>query len=156
MESAHVRHLRTSCWCIRNRAQQTNEHGERVRFLIQKQRVRKYRSKHFPCGILFIIYILRYASICQPFISDLSKLNTSRSLFFPSAVVVVVFFGTLQFPSLIVKYTKPSTPISEMFFALKTLYCIVSALKASCKIEHRRPRHSMCHWMNILIFTWPN
>ena len=136
MESAHVRHLRTSCWCIRNRAQQTNEHGERVRFLIQKQRVRKYRLKHFPCGILFIIYILRYASICQPFISDLSKLKTSRSLFFPSAVVVVVvvvFFGTLQFLSLIVKYTKPSTPISEMFFAFKTLYCIVSAHKASCK-----------------------
>ena len=102
-----------------------------MRFLIQKQRVRKYRSKHFPCGILFIIYILRYASICQPFISDLSKLNTSRSLFSPSAVVVVVvvvvvfFFGTLQFPSLIVKYTKPSTTISEMFFALKTLYSTV-------------------------------
>ena len=132
-----------------------------MRFLIQKQRVRKYRSKHFPCGILFIIYILRYASICQPFISDLSKLNTSRSLFSPSAVVVVVvvvvfFFGTLQFASLIVKYTKPSTTITEMFFALKTLYCIVSALKASCKIEHRRPRRSMCHLMNILIFTWTN
>ena len=94
--------------------------------------MRKYRSKHFPCGILFIIYILRYASICQPFISDLSKLNTSRSLFSPSAVVVVVvvvvvvfFFGTLQFPSLIVKYTKPSTTISEMFFALKILYSTV-------------------------------
>ena len=22
--------------------------------------------------------------------------------------------------------------------------------------EHRRPRRSMCHWMNILIFTWTN
>ena len=42
-------------------------------------------------------------------------------------------FGTLQFSSSTVKYTKPSTTISEMFFALKILYCIVSALKASCK-----------------------
>ena len=31
---------------------------ERVRFLIQK-RVRKYCMKHFPCGIVFITYILR-------------------------------------------------------------------------------------------------
>ena len=38
-----------------------------VRFLIQKQRVRKYRTKHFPCGILFIIYILSHSSFCGPF-----------------------------------------------------------------------------------------
>ena len=57
MESAGVRYLRTSCWRIRNR---TSERSERVRFLIQKQRVRKYRTKHFPCGIVFIIYILRF------------------------------------------------------------------------------------------------
>ena len=36
-----VRYLRTSCWRIRNR---TSERSERVRFLIQKQRVRKYRT----------------------------------------------------------------------------------------------------------------
>ena len=24
------------------------------------------------------------------------------------------------------------------------------------KLYHRRPRHSMCHWMNILISTWTN
>ena len=29
--------------------------SERVRFLIQKQQVRKYSTKHFPCGIVFII-----------------------------------------------------------------------------------------------------
>ena len=29
--------------------------AEPVRFLIQKQRVRKYRTKHFPCGIVFIM-----------------------------------------------------------------------------------------------------
>ena len=30
---------------------------ERVRFLIQKRRVRKYRTKHFPCGIaLCLLY----------------------------------------------------------------------------------------------------
>ena len=48
MESAGVRYLRTSCWRIRNR---TSDRSERVRFLIQKQRVRKYRTKHFPCVI---------------------------------------------------------------------------------------------------------
>ena len=58
MESAGIRYLRTSCWRIRNR---TSERSERVRFLIQKQRVRKYRTKHFPCGIVFIIYILRHS-----------------------------------------------------------------------------------------------
>ena len=52
MESAGVRYLRTSYWRIRNR---TSERSERVRFLIQKQRERKYRTKHFPCGIVFII-----------------------------------------------------------------------------------------------------
>ena len=35
---------------------------ERVRFLIQKQRVGKYRTKHFTCGIVFILYILRNSS----------------------------------------------------------------------------------------------
>ena len=40
---------------------------ERVRFLIQKQRVRKYRTKHFPCGIVFIIYILRHSLFWRPF-----------------------------------------------------------------------------------------
>ena len=64
MESAGVRYLRTSCWRIRNR---TSERSERVRFLIQKQRVRKYRTKHFPCGIVFIIYILRHSSFWRPF-----------------------------------------------------------------------------------------
>ena len=56
--------LRTSCWRIRNR---TSERRERVRFLIQKQRVRKYRTKHFPCGIVFIIYTLRHSSFWQSF-----------------------------------------------------------------------------------------
>ena len=64
MESAGVRYLRTSCWRIRN---QTSERSERVRFLIQKQRVRKYRTKHFPCGIVFIIYILRHSSFWRYF-----------------------------------------------------------------------------------------
>ena len=40
---------------------------ERVRFPIQKQRVRNYRTKHFPCGIVFIIYILRHSSFWRPF-----------------------------------------------------------------------------------------
>ena len=33
----------------------TSERSERVRFLIQKQRVRIYRAKHIPSGIVFII-----------------------------------------------------------------------------------------------------
>ena len=49
MESARVRYLRTSCLRISKR---TSE------FLIQKQRVRKYRTKHFPCCNLFIPYLL--------------------------------------------------------------------------------------------------
>ena len=63
MESAGVRYLRTSCWRVRNR---TSERSERVRFLIQK-RVHKYCTKHFPCGIVFIIYILRHSSFSRPF-----------------------------------------------------------------------------------------
>ena len=64
MEGAGVRYSRTSCRRIRNR---TSERSERVRFLIQKQRVRKYRTKHFPCGIVFIIYVLRHSSFLRPF-----------------------------------------------------------------------------------------
>ena len=64
MESTGVRYLRTSCWRIRNR---TSKRSERVRFLIQKQRVGKYRTKHFPCSIVFIIYILRHSSFWRPF-----------------------------------------------------------------------------------------
>ena len=45
----------------------TSERSERVRFLIQKQRVRKYRTKHFPGGIVFIMYILRQSSFWRPF-----------------------------------------------------------------------------------------
>ena len=64
MESAGVRYLRRSCWRIRNR---TSERSERVRLLIQKQRVRKHRTKHFLCGIVFIIYIPRHSSFWRPF-----------------------------------------------------------------------------------------
>ena len=53
-ESVGVRYLHTSCWCIRNR---TSEHSEWVRFLIQKQHVHKYPTKHFPCGIICVYYI---------------------------------------------------------------------------------------------------
>ena len=63
MESAGVRYLHTICWRIRTR---TSERNERMRFLIQK-RVGKYRTKHFTCGIVFIIYILRHSSFWWPF-----------------------------------------------------------------------------------------
>ena len=64
MESAGVRYLHTSYWRIRNG---TSERSKRVRFLIQKQRVRKYPTKHFPCGIVFITNILRHSSFWRPF-----------------------------------------------------------------------------------------
>ena len=51
MESASVRYLRTSCWLIR----------KRVSFLIQKQWVRKYCTKHVLCCNLFILYWLRFS-----------------------------------------------------------------------------------------------
>ena len=70
MESAGVRYLQTSCFCIRNR---TSQRSERVRFLIQK-RVGKYRTKHFTCGIVFIVYILRHSSFWGLFILNLSKM----------------------------------------------------------------------------------
>ena len=39
-----------------------------ARFLIQKRRVRKYRTRHFPCGIVLIIYILWHSSFCHSFL----------------------------------------------------------------------------------------
>ena len=80
MESAGVWYLRTICCRIRNR---TSERSERVRFLIQKQRVGKYRTKHFTCGIVFIIYILRHSSFWRPFILNLSKMLKSAATHLP-------------------------------------------------------------------------
>ena len=71
MESAGVRYLRTSCWRIRN---WTSERSERVRFLIQKQRLRQYRTKHFPCGIVFIISYWDIHHFGGLFILNLSKM----------------------------------------------------------------------------------
>ena len=54
MESACVRDFHTSWWSIWNR---TSERSERVRFLIQNQRVWKSRTKRFPCSnFLFHTY----------------------------------------------------------------------------------------------------
>ena len=64
MESAGVRYLRTCCFCIRNL---TRSLRSLVRFLIQKQQVRKYRTKLFPSGIVFIIYILTHSSFGRAF-----------------------------------------------------------------------------------------
>ena len=52
MESAGARYLPTSCWRIRNR---TSERSERKKFLIQKQRVRKYRTSTFHV-VLCLLY----------------------------------------------------------------------------------------------------
>ena len=62
MESACLRDFHTSWWSIWNR---TSERSERVRFLIQNQRVWKSRTKRFPCCNLFILYILRFFLFIQ-------------------------------------------------------------------------------------------
>ena len=64
MESARVRYLRTS-------------------FLIQNQRVRKYRTKHFPCCNLFILYLLRFFNPNQNFTLHLAE-QISSYVFIPS------------------------------------------------------------------------
>ena len=123
MESAGVRYLRTSCWRIRNR---TSERSERVRFLIQKQRVRKYRTKHFPSGIVFIIYRQKAQQ----------KL-TSRSVYpFP------LLFRRLFTVFFIDSETNETIPLHfRMFFtflARKTLWVKLSrwmCAKRRCKLQ---------------------
>ena len=51
---------------------------ERVRFLIQKQRSQKYRTKHFPCGIVFVRYRDVHHWFCKPFISNLFEMLKSK------------------------------------------------------------------------------
>ena len=67
MESVGVRYLRTSCFCIRNR---TSERSERVRFLIQKQRVGKYRTPAlYRWYCVYCIHtetLARHSSFCWP------------------------------------------------------------------------------------------
>ena len=80
MESARVRYLCTSGWRIRKR---TSERSERMSFLIQKQRVRKYRAKHFPCCNLFILYLLRFFNSNQIFTLHQAE-KISSYVFIPS------------------------------------------------------------------------
>ena len=72
MESARTRYLRKSCWRIRKR---TSGRSERVSFLIQKQRVCKYRTKHFPWCNLFILYLLRFSD-------RIDRMKNSYGIFF--------------------------------------------------------------------------
>ena len=80
MESAGVRYLRTRWFCIRNL---TRSLRSLVRFLIRQQLVRKYRTKHFPCGIVFIIYILRHSSFGGLFTLNLSKMRKFAATHLP-------------------------------------------------------------------------
>ena len=74
MESAGVLYLRTSCWRIRNR---TSERSERVRFLIQKQRVRKYVQSTF-----HVVLCLLYTNWDIHHFGGLFILNLSKMLKF--------------------------------------------------------------------------
>ena len=64
MKSARVRYLRMS-------------------FLIQKQRVSKYRTKYFPCCNLFILYLLRFFNPNQVFTLHNAE-QISSYVFIPS------------------------------------------------------------------------
>ena len=62
MESARVRCLHTSCG-----VSEIEQLSERRTSEISdtKQRVCKHRTKHFPCGIMFVIYILRLNTLLK-------------------------------------------------------------------------------------------
>ncbi len=83
MKSARLMHLHTSWWSIRNR---TSEQSERVEISDTNQRVRKYRTKHFPCGMVFIIYVLILslkslnAQLNEPFMRKYSTVQASYFL----------------------------------------------------------------------------
>ena len=57
--------------------------NERVSFLIQKQCVRKYRTKNFPCCNLFILYLVRFFNPNQIF-TLLPAEQISSYVFLPS------------------------------------------------------------------------
>ena len=54
----HILKYRILLWKVRAPRVVDVSKIERVRFLIQKQQVRKYCTKHFPRGIVFIIYVV--------------------------------------------------------------------------------------------------
>ena len=62
-----VRYLPTRCFCIRNR---TSERNERVRFLIQKQFVCKYRtpalSMKYSLFLDLFLYLIRISKVTWP------------------------------------------------------------------------------------------
>ena len=66
MENAGVLYLRRSCWRIRK----SNEW-----VLGKNQRVCEYCTKHFPCGFVFMIYVLRIKFLLIVF-SDKPKQNS--------------------------------------------------------------------------------
>ena len=57
LKKQRLLHGKRARWSFWNR---TRERSERVRFLIQNQRVWKSRTKRFPCCNLFILYKLRF------------------------------------------------------------------------------------------------
>ena len=61
---------------------------ERVRFVILYQRVRKSRTKRFPCCNLFILYILRFSHqilLCEKSVSDFTSTNQRGETIFSRA-----------------------------------------------------------------------
>ena len=133
MESARVRYLRTSYWRIRKR---TSDRSKRVSFLIQKQRVRKYHTKHFPCCNLVILYILRFSpsTRCSPF-----RGKTNLKLCFYSACGTLLL---LEKPSANIFCLKclprrQSAVFSCVgFVSLALLICKSFALSSKCEINN--------------------
>ena len=73
MESGGVRYIFTHSLFL---------YDELSEISLVQQLVRKYRTKHFPCGILFIIFILGHSSFCQPLSSNLSRILIKNAKIF--------------------------------------------------------------------------
>ena len=128
-----VRYLRTSCCPISKRM---SERGERISFLIQKQWVRKYRTKHFPSCNLLILYLLRFSpsTRCSPF-----RGKTNVKLCFYSACGTLLL---LEKPSANIFCLKclprrQSAVFSCVgFVSLALLICKSFALSSKCEINN--------------------
>ena len=120
----NVRYLHMSCWRIRKR---TSERSERVSFLVQKQRVRKYRTKHFPCCNLFISYLLRFSPSKLYLLFHLAnnKLSQVMSLFIMCKHFTHCFFESLNiFTS---SSVRASAAFGFFFLCLVFLSCFLRA-----------------------------
>ena len=116
------------------------------------------RTKHFPCGIVFIMYILRHSSFWKSFFFNLSKMlkfattycemtNKMKHLSLPLILFSLLCFllpcclaSSLQFSSSTENTLNYSLPISEVFVTFlqeklfkKNFSCYMSAKHSQSK-----------------------